>query len=137
MSVHEATEKDVDIAVSAARKTFEGSWRIVTPEQRGKYLVKLADLFEQNLDQLAAIESLDNGKAFSMAKVDVGMCAGCLRYYGGWADKIEGKVVDTNPETFNYTRQEPVGNPPTAKSDRLMRTRLVYAHKSSPGISPF
>ena len=107
-AVHEATEKDVDIAVAVARKTFEGTWRHVTPEQRGRYLVKLADLFEQNLEQLAAIEALDNGKAFSMAKVDIGMCAGCLRYYGGWADKIEGKVVDTNPDTFNYTKQEPV-----------------------------
>lgn len=109
VAVHEATENDVDIAVAAARKAFEGSWRTVTPEQRGKYLVKLADLFEQNLEQLAAIEALDNGKAFGMAKVDIGNAAGCLRYYGGWADKIEGKVVDTNSETFNYVRQEPIG----------------------------
>lgn len=108
VAVHEATEKDVDIAVSAARKAFEGPWRTVTPEQRGKYLVKLADLVEQNLEQLAAIEALDNGKAFSMAKGDIGASAGCLRYYGGWADKIQGKVVDTNAETFNYVRQEPV-----------------------------
>ena len=107
-SVHEATEKDVDIAVSVARKTFETSWRQVTPEQRGRYLVNLADLFEKNLDQLAAIESLDNGKAFSMAKADMGLCAGCLRYYGGWADKIEGKVIETNTDTFSYTKQEPV-----------------------------
>ena len=107
-SVHEATEKDVDIAVSVARKTFENTWQHVTPEQRGKYLVNLANLFEENLEQLAAIESLDNGKAFAMAKVDIGMCAGCLRYYGGWADKIEGKVIHTNSDTFNYTKQEPV-----------------------------
>jgi len=71
--------------------------------------VKLADLVEKNLDLLAAVESLDNGKAISMAKVDVSMVAGCLRYYGGWADKIEGKVIDTNPDTFTYTRQEPIG----------------------------
>lgn len=109
VAVHEATEKDVDIAVSAARKAFEGTWRHVTPEQRGRYLVKLADLFERDLDQLAAIEALDNGKAFSMAKVDIGMCAGTLRYYGGWADKIEGKVIETNAETFSYTKQEPIG----------------------------
>ncbi len=108
VAVHEATEKDVDIAVAAARKAFEGPWRTVTPDQRGRYLTKLADLFEQNLEQLAAIESLDNGKAFSMAKVDIGMSAGCLRYYGGWADKIEGKVIETNPDTFSYSRQEPV-----------------------------
>ena len=43
-----------------------------------------------------------------MAKVDIGMCAGTLRYYGGWSDKVEGKVIDTNAETFNYTKQEPV-----------------------------
>ena len=114
-AVHEATEKDVDIAVSAARKTFETSWRQVTPDQRGRYLVNLADLFEKNLDQLAAIESLDNGKAFSMAKVDVGLCAGCLRYYGGWADKIEGKVIDTNSDTFSYTKQEPVSGTPKGR----------------------
>ncbi|KAG7006448.1 hypothetical protein G7Y79_00014g036230 [Physcia stellaris] len=108
-AVHEATEKDVDIAVSAARKAFEETWRQVTPEQRGKYLVNLADLFEKNSDLLAAIESLDNGKALSLAKVDIGMCAGTLRYYGGWADKIVGKVIEVNSETFNYTRQEPIG----------------------------
>ena len=121
ISVHEATEKDVDIAVAAARKTFEGEWRQVTPEQRGKYLVKLADLFERDLDQLAAIEALDNGKAFSMAKVDVGLCAGCLRYYGGWADKIEGKVIETVPECFNYTKQEPVRSSNLISTYRLQK----------------
>ena len=108
-SVHEATEKDVDIAVAAARKAFEGPWRKVTPEDRGKLLNKLAVLFEQNMDLLASVESLDNGKAVSMAKVDINMAAGCLRYYGGWADKIEGKVVDTNPDHFNYVKKEPIG----------------------------
>ncbi|KAJ8118634.1 hypothetical protein OPT61_g448 [Boeremia exigua] len=108
--VQEATEKDVDIAVEAARKAFNGPWRKETPENRGKLLVKLADLFLENADLLAAVEALDNGKAFSMAKsVDVGAAAGCLRYYGGWADKIEGKVVDTTPDTFNYIRKEPIG----------------------------
>ena len=110
MAVHEATEKDVDHAVSVARKAFEDNWRHVTADQRGRLLTKLADLFEENLELLASIESLDNGKAFSMAKVDIGMCAGCLRYYGGWADKISGKTIETNPDTFNYTRQEPVSD---------------------------
>lgn len=98
------------MAVAAARKTFENSWRSVTPDQRGRLLVKLADLFEENLDILASIESLDNGKALSMAKIDVGAAAGCLRYYGGWADKIHGKVIDTKPDTFNYVKQEPVNS---------------------------
>jgi aldehyde dehydrogenase (NAD+) len=108
--VHEATEKDVDIAVKAARHAFEGDWRKASPEDRGKLLTKLATLFEQNLDQLAAVEALDNGKAFSMAKGDVGMCAATLRYYAGWSDKIEGKVIDTGHDTFNYTKKEPVCN---------------------------
>lgn len=108
-SIHEATEKDVDIAVSAARKAFEGPWRKESPENRGRLLTKLADLFEANIDKLAAVESLDNGKAITMAKGDVAASAGCLRYYGGWADKIEGKVVDTNHETFNYIKKEPIG----------------------------
>jgi aldehyde dehydrogenase (NAD+) len=108
-SVHEATEKDVDIAVSAARKAFEGAWSKVTPGDRGKMLFKLADLFEKNIGTLAAVESLDNGKSITMAMGDVGACAGCLRYYGGWADKIEGKVIDTTPDTFNYTKKEPIG----------------------------
>ena len=71
-------------------------------------LNKLADLFDENIETLAAIESLDNGKSLTMAKGDVGYCSGCLRYYGGWADKIEGKVVDTGTETFNYVKKEPV-----------------------------
>lgn len=71
-------------------------------------LTKLADLFEENTNILASIESLDNGKSINMAKFDIGACAGCLRYYGGWADKIEGKVIDTNSDTFSYTKQEPV-----------------------------
>jgi len=109
-AVQEASEKDVDVAVAAARKAFNGPWRKETPENRGKLLVKLAELFEKNADLLAAVETLDNGKAFSMAKnVDIPACAGCLRYYGGWADKIEGKVVDTTPDTFNYIRKEPIG----------------------------
>jgi aldehyde dehydrogenase (NAD+) len=107
-SVHEATAKDVDIAVAAARKAFEGSWKAVAPEQRGRLLNKLADLMERDIDTLAAIESLDNGKAFTLAKGDLGLAISCLRYYAGWADKIEGKVLDMNPDTFAYTKQEPV-----------------------------
>ncbi|OBT74465.1 hypothetical protein VF21_06566 [Pseudogymnoascus sp. 05NY08] len=108
-SVHEATEKDVDIAVAAARKAFEGPWRKVTPEDRGKLLVTLSTLVEKNHTLLSSIESLDNGKSIEMAKGDITAVADTLRYYGGWADKVEGKVIDTNPDTFTYTRQEPIG----------------------------
>ncbi|KAL4973301.1 aldehyde dehydrogenase [Aspergillus desertorum] len=108
-SVHEATEKDVDIAVAAARAAFEGPWRQVTPSERGILINKLANLMERDIDTLAAIESLDNGKAFTMAKVDLANSIGCLRYYAGWADKIHGQTIDTNPDTLTYTRHEPVG----------------------------
>ncbi|KAK1595131.1 aldehyde dehydrogenase [Colletotrichum navitas] len=108
-SVHEATEKDVDIAVAAARKAFEGEWRQIPPSQRGVLLNKLADLAEKNTDLLAAVESLDNGKSISMAKGDVSAVVGCIRYYAGWADKIEGKTIDVAPDMFHYTRPEPIG----------------------------
>ncbi|KAK4223178.1 aldehyde dehydrogenase domain-containing protein [Podospora fimiseda] len=108
-SVHEATEKDVDIAVAAARKAFESTWRQTTPQQRGIYLLKLSELAEKNLELLAAVESLDNGKSITMARGDVGAVVGCLRYYGGWADKIEGKTIDVAPDMFHYTRQEAIG----------------------------
>jgi aldehyde dehydrogenase (NAD+) len=107
-SVYEATAEDVDIAVAAARKAFKGAWKSTTPEARGRCLSKLADLIEQNLDLLASVEALDNGKAFVMAKAEVGFASSVLRYYGGWADKITGKVLDIDESTLNYTKQEPV-----------------------------
>lgn len=108
-SVSEATEKDVDIAVSAARKAFNGEWRKTTPFDRSRLLNKLADLVEKNVDLLAAVESLDNGKSINMAKGDLGAVIGCIRYYAGWADKITGKTIDVNSDSFHYTRSEPIG----------------------------
>lgn len=99
----------MDTAVAAARKAFEGEWRQVTPSTRGRMLTKLADLFERDAEILVAIEALDNGKSVTMAKGDIAAAAGCLRYYGGWADKIHGQTIDTNSETLNYTRHEPIG----------------------------
>ncbi|KAL8936539.1 MAG: hypothetical protein Q9216_004883 [Gyalolechia sp. 2 TL-2023] len=109
VAVHEATEKDVDVAVAAARKAFEGGWQKVDPGTRGRYLTNLADLMEKHAKTLAAIESLDNGKAVSMANIDVTLSAQCIRYYGGWSDKIHGKVIEKDSDSFNYTRQEPIG----------------------------
>ena len=71
-------------------------------------MTKLADLVAKNLDLLASVESLDNGKSITMARGDVGYVEACIRYYGGWADKIYGKVIETDDQMFNYTRQEPV-----------------------------
>ncbi|KAJ9618062.1 aldehyde dehydrogenase (NAD(P)(+)) ald5 [Knufia peltigerae] len=99
----------IDIAVKAARKALNGIWAQTAPSQRGRLLTKLADLFEEDLETLSAIESLDNGKAISLSRGDVQAAADVLRYYGGWADKLHGKVIDTDPETLNYTRHEPIG----------------------------
>ncbi|KAK9327547.1 Aldehyde/histidinol dehydrogenase [Lipomyces starkeyi] len=108
--VHEATAADVDIAVDAAEAAFyDGPWSKMSSADRGCLLLKLADLFEENLTVLASIEAFDNGKAIQLAKGDISACIGCLRYYGGWADKIHGKVIETSPESFNYTKQEPIG----------------------------
>lgn len=72
-------------------------------------LTNLGDLMEKHLKTIASIEALDNGKSIGMAMADVQYALGCLRYYGGWADKIHGKTVDTGPETLNYVKKEPIG----------------------------
>ncbi|CAH0059427.1 unnamed protein product [Clonostachys solani] len=109
VSVHEATEKDVDLAVAAARKAFNTTWRQTSTNERSKLMLKLADIAEKNLDLLAAVESLDNGKSITMARGDVAAVVSCIRYYGGWADKITGKTIDIAPDMFHYTRPEPIG----------------------------
>lgn len=127
-SVCEATEKDVDIAVAAARKAFETTWRQVTPQARGVMLLKLADLVEKNADLLAAVESLDNGKSITMARGDLGAVVGTLRYYGGWADKITGKTLDVAPNMFHYIRREPVSLP-------SLRLPCVGAYPCTPRLA--
>src|SRR5207237_8942856 len=78
--------------------------------KRGKCLNRLADLIEKNVEELAALESLDNGKPLADAKAaDLPLVIDCYRYYAGWADKIEGKTIPINGPYFCYTRHEPVG----------------------------
>lgn len=94
--------------MAVARKALNGPWKLVTPTERSQYLYKLVTLMEESLEKLAAVESMDNGKAINGARGDIEGAIGCLRYYAGWADKIEGRVIDTSPTNFNYTRREPV-----------------------------
>ncbi|KKA29733.1 hypothetical protein TD95_003890 [Thielaviopsis punctulata] len=108
-SVHEATKEDVDVAVKAARVAFENGWSTSVPGERSKLMLKLADLVDRDIDLLAAVESSDNGKSISLARGDVTAVAACIRYYGGWADKIEGKTIDIGKDMFCYTRHEPIG----------------------------
>jgi aldehyde dehydrogenase (NAD+) len=109
--IAEADAGDVEKAVQAARAAFErGAWRKMPASERGRLLHRLADLIEKNGDQLAHLESLDNGKPVSIAKaVDVAATVSCFRYFAGWADKVHGKTIPIDGDYFCYTRHEPVG----------------------------
>lgn len=109
--VAEGDKADIDLAVKAARKAFEsGPWPKMNASDRGRLLNKLADAIETNIDELAALESLDNGKPFAIARAaDLPLTVKAYRYYAGWADKIHGKTIPVEGNYFCYTRHEPVG----------------------------
>ena len=109
--VAEADKEDVDRAVKAARQAFErGPWRKMAASERGRLLNKLADLIEKHADELASLESLDNGKPYRVAlAADLPLTIACYRYFAGWADKIQGRTIPVNGNYFCYTRLEPVG----------------------------
>ncbi|MCG3129579.1 MAG: NADP/NAD-dependent aldehyde dehydrogenase PuuC [Phycisphaerae bacterium] len=109
--VAEADAEDVNRAVKAARTAFDsGKWAKTTSSKRGYLLNKLADLIEAHKEELAALESLDNGKPYRDAiAADLPLTIACYRYYAGWADKIQGKTIPINGPYFCYTRHEPVG----------------------------
>lgn len=101
---------DVDRAVAAARKAFHGPWGELKPSQRGRLLMRLADLIEDEAARLAEIEVRDNGKLYAEMSVQTRYAAEWYRYYGGLADKIEGSVVPTDKsDMLNFTRFEPLG----------------------------
>ncbi len=102
---------DVERAVAAARDAFEGAWAALAPSARGRLIGQLADAVEAHAEELAQIESLDNGKPVKLAQfVDVMGTAAHLRYFAGWPTKIEGAVLPvTAPNMHCYTRREPVG----------------------------
>ncbi len=109
--VAEGDTADVDRAVKAARQAFEsGPWPKMAAAERGRLLNRLADLIEQHKEELAALESLDNGKPVSVAlSADLPLTIKCYRYYAGWADKVQGKTIPIEGDYFCYTRHEPVG----------------------------
>jgi aldehyde dehydrogenase (NAD+) len=109
--VAEGDKADVDLAVRAARQAFEdGPWPRMSAAERGRLLSRLADLIEANIEELAALESLDNGKPYRDAlAADLPLTIKCYRYYAGWADKNHGKTIPVEGDYFCYTRHEPVG----------------------------
>jgi phenylacetaldehyde dehydrogenase len=115
-TVAEGDKADIDLAVKAARKAFEGPWRKMSASQRGRLIWKLGDLIDEHVEELAYLESLDNGKPLTVARAaDVPLAAELFRYMAGWATKLEGNTIPLSvPYTpkaryLAYTLREPVG----------------------------
>jgi acyl-CoA reductase-like NAD-dependent aldehyde dehydrogenase len=107
-----ATPADVDAAVAAARRAFEGPWSATPPAQRARLLWRLAELIDQHADGLAALEVQNTGKPLALARrFDIAMAAECLRYHAGWCTKLEGstRTLSLPGEWHAYTRREPLG----------------------------
>lgn len=115
--VADGQKADVDKAVQAARKAFDGgAWATMIPSERGKLIWKLADLMESRLKDFAQLETLDNGKPYTVAKhADVPLAIDLFRYMAGWATKIEGSTIQPSvayapgAEFHAYTLREPIG----------------------------
>jgi aldehyde dehydrogenase (NAD+) len=109
-TISEGTEIDVDHAVAAARRAFEGPWRTMRAAERGHILLRWAGLLKQHAEEIAQLESLDAGKPIAaVLRQDFPAAVDTLTYYAGWADKISGEVVSTRDDALTYTVREPVG----------------------------
>jgi aldehyde dehydrogenase (NAD+) len=109
-TIAEGNEADVDAAVAAARRAFEGPWRTMGAAERGHILFKWAELLKQHADEIVELESLDAGKPIAaVLRQDFPAAVDTLTYYAGWADKISGDVVSTRDDALTYTVREPVG----------------------------
>ena len=107
--VAEADKEDVERAVTAARAALD-RWSATKPSQRTMVLFKIAELIDKHAEELALLETLDNGKAiFESKNVDIPGAAEVFRYYAGWSTKIYGETNPSSEEFFNYTLREPVG----------------------------
>jgi acyl-CoA reductase-like NAD-dependent aldehyde dehydrogenase len=108
--VAEADKADVDKAVAAARRAFDGKWSKLSARDRGRLLYKLSQLIEENSAELAAIETADNGKPIKESLyVDLPQVVENFEYFAGWATKIEGETIPVPGRMFNYTLREPIG----------------------------
>ncbi|MER3395422.1 MAG: betaine-aldehyde dehydrogenase [Acidimicrobiia bacterium] len=108
--VSEAGAEDVDRAVKAARRSFDdGRWSDLSPHKRARVLLKIATLIDEHRQELAELETLDNGKPLAQATGEMVAVAETFRYYAGWANKIYGDTNPTAANMFSYTLREPVG----------------------------
>jgi acyl-CoA reductase-like NAD-dependent aldehyde dehydrogenase len=110
-AVAEARAEDVDRAVKAARKAFDqGPWPRMRPAERERILWKLGDLLLANADEIARLETLDNGKPiFESRQIDLPFVSDCFHYFAGWATKLHGDTQPVDPKFFTYTLREPLG----------------------------
>ena len=114
--IQAGTRADIDKAVVAAQAALKGEWAALSSRQRGKVLMRFADLIDENLQTLAELEVLDNGQPLMIAQYTVaGFGADFVRYYAGWCDKIEGATIPVSPAeapaggSLTYTKREPIG----------------------------
>jgi acyl-CoA reductase-like NAD-dependent aldehyde dehydrogenase len=109
--VGKGDERDMDLAVQAARKAFDsGPWPRMSASERGRIVWKLGDLIMGNLDEMARLESLCTGKTlFDSGKVEIPFAAEVFRYYAGWATKIHGETLVLRDGAFTMTLREPIG----------------------------
>jgi betaine-aldehyde dehydrogenase len=108
--VAEADAADIDKAVDAARRAFDGKWSRVSARDRGRMLYKLSQLIEARAKELAELETADNGKPIKESLyIDIPSVAENFEYFAGWATKIEGETIPVPGQMFNYTLREPVG----------------------------
>lgn len=110
-TVSEAKAEDIDAAVEAARQAFDGGpWSKMDAAERSRFMYKLADLIEDHKEELAQLDTLDNGKPIRETRgSDVPFTIEQFRYYAGWATKVVGQTIPVSGPYFNYTRHEPVG----------------------------
>ncbi|KAI8577139.1 hypothetical protein K450DRAFT_282925 [Umbelopsis ramanniana AG] len=109
LKVEAAGKEEVDAAVSAADKAYKEVWSKTTPSDRRDLMLRLADLIERDQEEIAQIETVDGGKPITFARnVDVKFLSECLRYFAGWADKLQGKVIEV-AGVLTMTRHEPIG----------------------------
>src|SRR5258706_10557040 len=108
--VAEAGSADVDKAVAAARKAFEGKWSKISARDRGRMIYKLSQLIETHAAELAELETMDNGKPIREATyIDLPGVVENFEYFAGWSTKIEGETIPVPGPMLNYTLREPVG----------------------------
>ena len=109
--VGKADERDIELAVAAARKAFdEGPWPRLGAHERGRIVWRLGELIQQHLDEMARLESLCTGKTlFDSGKVEIPFAAEVFRYYAGWASKIHGETLPIRDNAFTFTLRQPVG----------------------------